>query len=194
VLSELQHVSSIRRMLKAQLEALRRKNVVSSGTSGYYIPNLLLYPILTLEAIEETLQSSGSRPQQREEIARMVELQARKTFAILVLLDQVNHIFKFAEAQELQDSRLPFTIGNLTEYVNLPQSHAKKFEEKQWEMLAATFQRGTINTRFRKDIVLPFVKDKCVNSSGGFGVVYASSLDPDHQQLGKEFPMEVGTY
>jgi hypothetical protein len=176
--------------LKDRLKNMRRK-ATADGATGRYIPELSLYSVLTADAIHEALNASQVNPHQREEIAQRVLQYGRKIFGILILLDQIPYIFKFAEALELDDSRLPFRSDVLNQEIGIPEPQSRDFEEKQWELLAPTFRRGTINRRFKKDIVLPFSKDTPI-SKGAFGTVYETVLDNEHQEFGHIFPEKVG--
>ena len=170
--------------LKIRLKDLRREN----SDHRWYVPQLPLCKALSEDAIRKALQDVGTKPYQLDEIVKHVLSHGIKIFAILVLTDQAAHVSKFIEACELHDVRLPFSLNVLDKQLPLPFS--KDFYEKQWELSAPIFRRGTINKSLNDRSILPFTKDRRIGT-GAFGTVYEIELDHSHQELEGPFQDKV---
>ncbi|KAF2650288.1 kinase-like protein [Lophiostoma macrostomum CBS 122681] len=167
--------------LKSEIKSLRRRNT----SRHWYFPESLVLKLLTEESIGHALIESPSF--QREEIVRNVFQRGRKIFCILLLVDQVAQVTKFIEGDHLEDERLPFHEQVLVQDMRLEKDTAQDFYEKQWELIAPTFRRGTLNRRFGESIILAFREDRNIGQ-GSFGKVYETAIDSDHQELGQLFP------
>ena len=169
--------------LKSKIRDLRRKNALHDS----FIPQSLFYSVMTEHAIRGALVNWSSY--QREEVVQKVFQCGKKIFGILLLLGHTALLSKFIEADQL-DTKLPFTAETLTHDVQLSNEEAEDFEERQWEFMAPTFCRGTLNRRLSDSAVLPFTQDKRIGK-GAFGTVYETVLDPSHQGLDTTFPEKV---
>jgi hypothetical protein len=170
--------------LKCRLKDLRREN----ADNRWFIPQLRLYQVMSKDAVRKALQDAGIKSYHLDETAEDVFTYGIKIFAILVLTDQAKHTFKFIEKGDLHDQRLPFSLDILEKRLSLP--FAKDFSERQWELTAPTFHRGTINKYLDDRFVLPFVEDERIGK-GAFGTVYKIKLDHNHQQLNDRFANRV---
>ncbi|KAL3461679.1 hypothetical protein BJX64DRAFT_152529 [Aspergillus heterothallicus] len=167
--------------LKAQIRKIRRRN----AARHWYIPEALFLQVATDELIRQALAETPSY--QREETVARISQHGKKIFGILVLLDLAARVSKFIEASELRDERLPFKLVVLVQDVGLSEDEANDFHERQWELTAPVFFRGTLHTNMTDYTVMPFEKDEELGQ-GSFGLVYKVSLDPDHQGAGSLFP------
>jgi hypothetical protein len=170
--------------LKSEIKNLRRRNALRH----YYVPESSFFKVMTEDRIHQALIESPSY--QREEIVGKVFQRGRKIFGILILLNQAVQLSKFIEADQFDDAKLPFKEGFLVEDIHLSNEEAKDFHERQWELIAATFSRGTLNRHLEENTILPFTEDKEIGK-GHFGKVYEVTLDPGHQELGEFFPGKV---
>jgi hypothetical protein len=170
--------------LKFCLKDFRREN----ADNRWFIPQLRLYQVMSKDTVRKALQDAGIKSYHLDEIAEDVFIHGIKIFAILILTDQAKHTFKFIEKGELHDQRLPFSLDILEKRLLLP--FAKDFNERQWELTAPTFHRGTINKYLDNRSVLPFAEDERIGN-GAFGTVYKIKLDHNHQQLKDHFANRV---
>ncbi|KAL8789350.1 MAG: hypothetical protein Q9195_006877 [Heterodermia aff. obscurata] len=169
--------------LRREIKALRRK----STQNRYFVPERILYSRLSDKAILEALVDSHVASHQREEVLEKVVQKGRKIFGILILAGQAQYLSQFIQAEEFEDARLPFEKRTLIDEIGFPKEAANDFEEKQWEMIAPRFARGTLTRRFRNEAILPFASDTFV-AKGHFGDVYETVLDTEHQDFGETFP------
>lgn len=170
--------------LRRSLRKLRCRN----AWGLYFIPEKRLRETITSKTVQESMLTAGIPPHKVEELAKNVLQQGVKIFCILVLIDQVPAIMKFVELYEFEDRRLPLDKRVLKDV--LAPDAIEDFEERQRELLAPTFSRGTIHKFLDKDVVLPFVKDEEIGK-GAFGVVSEIALMPDHQDLEDVFQRRV---
>ncbi|KAF4335478.1 kinesin [Fusarium beomiforme] len=168
--------------LKSDIKRLRRKN----ASQQWYIPERALLEFMTEDAINNTLAKSSVPSHQHAETLQRILEGGRRIYAILVLLDFYQYLTNFIEGDQLDDGKLPFTLETLSHSLEIPSEDAKDFEDKQWELIAPVFRRGTLNRRLEQSFVLPFNQDKRIGK-GAFGTVYEVVLDPDHQILSGEF-------
>lgn len=173
--------------MRQKLENLkfRRKNLrCENADHRWFIPQLSLSPALSKDAIRDALRDAGMHLYHLDEVVEEIVTDSVKIFAVLVLIDQVNHISKLSERGELHDRRLPFSIDILEKQLLL--TFPKDFYEKQWELATPTFHRGTINKFINGRFVLPFTEEQQIGE-GAFGNVYKITLHPNHQSLGYSF-------
>jgi hypothetical protein len=170
--------------LKTKIKNLRRKNAARHS----FVPELSFYSVMTEDAVRSVLTSWP--PYHRDEIAQKIIPRGRKIFGILILLGQIELLSKFVEIDQLEDAKLPFRQDTLVQDIHLSPEEARDFHEKQWELTAPTFARGTLNRRFDVNTVMPFVENREVGE-GCFGKVCEVMLRPDHQELGDNFPPKV---
>lgn len=169
--------------LKSTIKNLRRKN----ASHRWFIPDLLFSSVITEDAIREALVDWPSY--QREETVEKVK-RGKKIFCILILLGHAAQLAKFIEADQLEDTKLPFKSEILIQEIHLSEEEARDFDERQWELVAPTFRRSTLNRRLGEGAILPFTQHKWIGK-GAFGDVYEVTLDPSHQELGEIFPEKV---
>lgn len=162
--------------LELRIKGLRREN----ADHRQFIPQLPLREVFSKDAIWKALHDSGIKRYQLDEMVDRILKDGIKIFAILVLTHQAGLTPRFIEEAEFHDQRLPFSLEILEKQLSLPS--AKDFYEKQWELIAPTFYRGTIHKSLNSRFILPFVLDQRIGS-GAFGTVYEIELDHDHQQL-----------
>jgi len=172
--------------VKSAIKELRCKNAYRH----WFVPELAFYSVITEDAIRGALAESLIHPSQREEVVQKVSQRGKKIFGILVLIDHAAQLSKFIEADQLEDAKLPFKVETLSHDIQLSKEEAKDFDEKQWELIAPTFHRGTLNRRLEEDAVLPFTQDRRIGR-GAFGTVYEAVLDSRHQELNHKFPEKV---
>lgn len=186
------------RNLKLRLESLRclRCTTVDEyaadrpkANDQWFIPQLSLYQTLTNHAVRQALQGAGIESYRLDEITQTVLNCGIKIFAILVLINQVAQTLRFIEESEFHDQRLPFDLNSLYKRFSLA-SATIEFSERQWEVIAPTFHRGTINKIFNEKSILPFAKDFWIGQ-GAFGTVYQIELHSGHQQIEDHFPHKV---
>lgn len=89
--------------LKSNIKNLRRKNV----SHRWFIPELLFSSVMTEDAIRRALVDWPSY--QREETVRKVE-RGKKIFGILILIGYAAQLSNFIEADQLEDTKLPFSL------------------------------------------------------------------------------------
>jgi len=170
--------------LKSRLKDLRREN----ADHRWFIPQLALCEALSEDAIWKALHDTRTKSYQLDEMVKHILTNGMKIFAVLVLTDQAALTSKFIEQGEFLDQRLPFSLDILGKQLSLPS--AKDFYERQWELTAPTFYRGTIHKSLDNRSILPFVRDERIGN-GAFGTVYKIELDHDHQQLQGQFQHKV---
>ncbi|KAF5614656.1 serine threonine kinase [Fusarium tjaetaba] len=144
---------------------------------------------MTEDAINNTLERSTIPSHQHAETLQRVVESGRRIYSILALLDFYQYLANFIEGDQLDDAKLPFRIDTL-QTLEIPEDDAKDFENKQWELLAPVFRRGTLNKRLDESLILPFTQEKRIGK-GAFGTVYETVLDPNHQLLSGEFFPQV---
>ncbi len=107
---------------------------------------------MTETVIRSALADSSVPSYQREEVVKKGFPRGIKVFGILILSDCPNRVSKFIEMGHLEDAKLPFKTGLIFEYIGLPKEEANDFQERQWELIAPTFTRGTLRRQFEKKI------------------------------------------
>lgn len=174
--------------LKFKIENLRRYNLQKKP----YIPLQSLFQLISQEAIQKELRKANINAGFWWEITEEVLKRGWRIFAVLVLVEQVRLVKPFREMAFLQDDRLPLEPWNLKDLKDYDSTWALHFYNKQWEVLAPYFSRGTISRSIDSKIALPFVEDKRIGG-GGFGEVYEVSIDQKHQHLRDVFSQQVST-
>ncbi|KAI1119941.1 kinase-like protein [Nemania abortiva] len=172
--------------LKTSLKALRRRN----ASRHWFIPSLSFDLVVTEEAVRQTLVEFEVPVYLQEETVAKVFQHGRRIFATLLLLGYQDYLSYFIESDQIEDAKLPFKTEILVQEVRLPAGKAADFEDRQWEVIAPTFRRGTLNRRLGEGTVLPFLKDERIGE-GAFGTVYEVMIDADHQSLDFTFPERV---
>lgn len=176
--------------LKAQLENARYEN----ADFRFFVPYQPLRQLMTGDAIRSTLKKFKFKPYQLDETTQKVKRSGIKIFAILTLIDQVLLVTQFIEADQLHDRKLPFELDSLEKNI-IPDNpdNAKKFHERQWELTAPQFFRGTFTRLLHGRIILPYIKDMLFDH-GGFGDVYEIEIHPKHQPLDLVFRQRVSLH
>jgi hypothetical protein len=170
-----------RYQLRDQLRDLRR-NVANDRC--FFIPQKLLYKLLTRDIVSTTLSQSGISAIHIDNLTETILKGGQKLFAILVLLKgEETRILEFVKHDQHSalplDSRLPFSLETLTTIVP---DIAVEFYETQWDLLAPVFTKGVLHRELHDLIRLPFVRSEHVGE-GGFGDVYRIELEAHHQTL-----------
>ncbi|KAN0110019.1 Protein kinase-like domain containing protein [Hyaloscypha variabilis] len=171
--------------LRSQIKGIR----LESTSFRFFVPELSFYALMQEDAIRSALADGLIDSFQQEELAQRIFQHGRKIFGILVLVKKAASVSKFVEANLLEDAKLPFKKGDLTQEVKLSLDEAEKFEKKQWELLAPVFYRGTLNRRFQERIILPFKQEERIGN-GAYGNVYKTVLPERHQELMQFFPQQ----
>ncbi|KAG9506469.1 hypothetical protein J7337_003452, partial [Fusarium musae] len=146
--------------LKTNIKGLRRKN----ASQRWYIPERSLLAVMTEDAINNTLERSTIPSHQHAETLQRVVESGRRIYSILALLDFYQYLANFIEGDQLDDAKLPFRIDTL-QTLEIPEEDAKDFEDKQWELLAPVFRRGTLNRRLDESLILPFTQEKRIGKA-----------------------------
>ena len=168
--------------LVLKIRAIRQINFEGRGC----VPTEALYQQLPESTIRQTLENSDINVVDLDETSQVVFQEARKIFAILVMLDEPCLILNFIASINFQasptldhsqaslslDHKLPLSEATLRTIVP---SLAERFYELQWEYLIPTLNRSTLNRSLAPETILPFVKERCIGE-GGFGVVYATTM------------------
>lgn len=167
--------------LRNQIRSLRRNCATPEGS---FIPQRLLYRLLTRAIISVALRQAGISALQIDDLAIKIYKGGQKVFAILVLLKGeeskiANFITHDQFAQSQLDFKLPFSLELLNTIIP---DIADEFFETQWEFVAPVFSRGVIHRELHDRTKLPFLQNTEIGS-GGFGDVYEIQLDPDHQTM-----------
>jgi hypothetical protein len=174
--------------LKFKIENLRRYNLQKKP----YIPLQSLFQLISQEAIQKELKKANINAGFWWEITEEVLKRGWRVFAVLVLIEQVWLVKPFREMAFLQDDRLPLEPWNLRGLKDYSITWALHFYDRQWEVLAPCFSRGTVSRSIDSNIALPFVEDKRIGG-GSFGDVYEVSIDQEHQHLRDVFSQQVST-
>jgi hypothetical protein len=170
--------------LRSKIEGLRRQNAQNQT----YIPDLLLFLLITHEVVHTELKMGNVKPYLLEELTRKIMAGAKKVFAILVLIGEVRLVKDLMERDQLQDYSLPLPLDILEDFGDVV---ALNFRQGQLEFLAPQFTRSMISKPITPKNALPFLRDEKIGN-GGFGTIYEISLDPDHQNFRDGFSKRVG--
>jgi hypothetical protein len=172
--------------IRDTINALRRENF--EGKS--YIPETLLYNVLSEDIVYQVLQScTNILPQQLGDVAEVVTIGARKILAILILDGHVDYIISFISADQYQESkldhRLPFDLSNLKGLLHRSPVHGKLFFDRQWEFLSPMFSESVLRRQLDKHTILPITSENYI-SKGSFGTVWEIHLDQERNMFGIE--------
>ena len=177
------------------------------GSSRFYLPELRLHQLVTLEAIVSELcrfteflytVKSDSRERFREtydkdtlrDFAEWILSSAHRTFAIMVHCD-INPLQLLASMQKCRD--IEFTDANLPvlDPGTLPTfwnktiwsiSKSKDFCEKQWRFLVPVFSPDDYRYDRQYNCIFPFTKANVAPRVGAFSTVHKVTIHPDHQK------------
>ncbi|KAL4879762.1 kinase-like domain-containing protein [Aspergillus karnatakaensis] len=154
-----------------------------------FIPRELLFDALEEVKNDITQLVKASLPlQDVVEVVNVIFSRARKVFAILILIDQVQYIRNFIHSDHLQggdfDHGLPFEFQKLKKII-IDDYAAGWFWEKQWELCPPIFGKGIIPRSLNGRVVLPYVEQNPVGG-GGFGSVYQVKFHPSFHPKGFE--------
>ncbi len=118
-----------------------------------------------------------------DEVLEFVLEDAPKVFAILVLINHIDCIFRFIRQDQLQtrhvDSLLPFSEARLQEIL-ADDYLAGLFHEKQWEFCAPVFSGRIIPRTLDRQTILPFLQETFL-VAGRYGQVYKLDIHPSHR-------------
>ncbi len=156
--------------LREAIISLRMKNFESRNFVVYE----LLCDLMDHDFVKLAIESCKIPVYRRHEVVQIVLYGARKTLAILILLNEQSSIISFIERDQFQasklDSKLPLTLQTLEE--QLPSSSiASEFYDLQWEFTYPGFSHTVLHRSLDPNTVLPFIGDPKQLGEGGFGTV-----------------------
>ena len=166
--------------LRASILDTRQINYVNLP----FVPQDDLYRLLTTPVVLSVLKSSGLDTSRLSELAQSVHQGARKVFAILVILKQVQHTPDLVSWDHFRDldPQLPFERDALERM--LPRAFvATEFYDQQWQFLAPVFSKKLLPRELVKRIPLP-ITEKIKVGSGSFGTAYRIHIHPSHNRFG----------
>ncbi|KAK5634958.1 hypothetical protein RRF57_010670 [Xylaria bambusicola] len=167
---------------RVNIQSLRRQlqnSRVYSESGQYFIPDISITSILTLPTIEETIFELQCQPDERIGLAKRIFVDAKKVFAILVLMSEESYIVKFRDHGFL-DNSLPLSEQDA---LTVGDSISVHFANQQWELLPETF-RATMSENhqeFGMKRILPFIGQAEHVGEGGSGVVVKVKIQPSQQ-------------
>lgn len=167
--------------LRHSIEGLSRR---VAGDSKCFVPRYRLLKLLSRETIRNALETCEAIPAERvESIADQIFKNARRTFAILVVLEgeHAGEILHFVQHDNFQsspiDHRLPFDKAELARIIP---NCSEGFYNKQWEFSAPVFLKNIEHRSLNESTILPFLVDEKLGA-GGFGQVFSITLHKEHQ-------------
>ncbi|KAI9861845.1 MAG: hypothetical protein M1824_001956 [Vezdaea acicularis] len=166
--------------LRASILDTRQINYVNLP----FVPQDDLYRLLSPPVVLSVLKSSGLDTSRLSELAQSVHQGARKVFAILVILKQVQHTPDLVSWDHFRDldPQLPFERDALERM--LPRAFvATEFYDQQWQFLAPVFSKKLLPRELVKRIPLP-ITEKIKVGSGSFGTAYRIRIHPSHNGFG----------
>ena len=149
------------------------------------MPQNDLYRLLTPQVVLFTLKNSGVDESRLSDLAQSVHQGARKVFAVLVILREVQHILDFVGHDQFRDldQQLPFDQDDMKKMA-IQGSIARDFYEEQWQFLAPVFSRRLLPRELADNTPLP-ITERVDIGSGGFGTAYKIKIHNSHHKLGK---------
>jgi len=150
-----------------------------------FVPQDDLYSLLTLPVVSSTLEYNGVDKGRLGDLAQIVHQGARKVFAVLVILNQVQHISVLVGHDQFQDldQQLPFDSDKIKRK-GISASMASDFYDQQWQFLAPVFSKTLLPRELVDLTPLPIIeRDKI--GSGSFGTVYKIRIHTSHHNLDK---------
>lgn len=166
--------------LRVSILDIRRRNYDLRS----FVPQDALHRLLTLPVVLSTLKSSGLNASRLNELAQSVHQGARKVFAILVILRQIQRTPDFVVQDQFQDidHQLPFDLDELER--TIPQrSIAKEFYDQQWQFLVPVFSKKLLPRELMARTPLP-ITERVEIGSGSFGTAYKIKIHPSHHKFG----------
>ncbi|KAH4023842.1 hypothetical protein HBH70_077050 [Parastagonospora nodorum] len=167
--------------LQSALMNEREKWHSTSPRRPCFIPEHRVCSIVTDSAIYETLQKYGMEPYELHLVNAKVIKHGRKTFAILLMIDQGVKIRTFLEhTWSSVDMRLPFSSSEVEKV--LDKFAAINFCSRQWELIAPIFFERQPHSCFDDNIILPFTSERLLdeNKQGSFGSIYEVKVPRSH--------------
>ena len=168
--------------LKHEIMSLRVRN----PEFRYFIPHWSFYQLMSKKRIKEVLLTINTAAYSLEELITCILEGARRIFGILVLIQQPEYISSFIKNGPFQyqiaqlDHKIPFHYAQLETI--LPKKIASEFYERQWEMAAPVFAKGTLPRLLEDETILPFLEDQGIGE-GGFGMIYKTRLHASHHKF-----------
>ena len=178
--------------LRGKLESAA---VMGCGTSSQanfkFVPNPTLEAIMSYETILQALRTINNlEPYQLTAHAELIQKDARKIFAILLLIGREVSILEFLR-NELRDVRLPLRSKPDLESTFSDVAGQRLFLDQQWWFLAPEFfqKYNVIWRNFPVEMVMPFTKEEALGdgySKGTSGQISKIRIHPLHQDFVKE--------
>ena len=172
--------------LKRSIQGCRVRNYEGC----YFIPQQALFEVINEKTVRKAC-TPHVKPGDLGEMVDTIMMGARKVFAVLVVIDYIEDIYKLIPTDHFQaspfDHKLPLTIEYLESL--LPKLHAEEFYKNQWEVCPPFFTDSTIVRHFQPQTVLPYKSDKQF-TSGGFGSVWTVEIEDEYHGMGRMGIME----
>lgn len=149
-----------------------------------FVPQDALHRLLTLPVVLFTLQSSGLDASRLNELAQSVHQGARKVFAILVILRQIQRTPDFIVQDQFQDidHQLLFDLDELERMI--PQrSLAKEFYDQRWQFLVPVFSKKLLPRELMAQTPLP-ITERVEIGSGSFETAFTIKTHHSHHKFG----------
>ncbi|KAF2826432.1 kinase-like protein [Ophiobolus disseminans] len=163
-----------------------RKQRVLNYERHFFVPEGSLEPLITAQAVRDSLTACNISAWNVDTIQTTILSGARKTFAILVLINQESNILRFIEHDDFQDqpldSKLPIPLDSLMRII--PHA-AEEFFEEQRRLTVPIFTQQLIHRYFSDETILPFISVRALGQ-GGFGQVHEVTLPWTHQRYVKK--------
>lgn len=169
--------------LQQRIASLRVK-----GLYGQFIPQQLLYNLLTESVILQELRHHKHPPESLSESSTILASSGRKVFAILVEIGSVTQVADLISGG-LLDGKLPFGEEDLSQHCDT--GVVTQFLKFQWDYLAPFWGDGSSSHKIlAPQTILPYVKEHLL-SEGGFGKVFVVMLKTTHQGFVENAPASV---
>ena len=161
------------------------------GLYGQFIPQELLYGLLTESVILHELQQHEHPPESLLESSTILASRGRKVFAILVEIGSVTLVADLISGG-LLDGKLPFGEEDLSQHCD--SGVVIQFLKFQWDYLAPFWGDGSSSHKIlAPQTILPYVTEQLL-SEGGFGKVFVVVLKTTHQGFFQNAPGSVCYY
>ncbi len=150
-----------------------------------FVPQNDLYRLLTLPVVSSTLKNSGVDKSRLSDLAQSVYQGARKVFAVLVILKQVQYTLDLVGHDQFRDldQQLPFDQDEIQRKV-VQGSIASDFYDQQWQFLAPVFSKRLLPHELVIRTPLP-ITERVKIGSGSFEEAYKIRIHTSHHELGK---------
>ncbi|MCJ1459965.1 hypothetical protein MMC28_010344 [Mycoblastus sanguinarius] len=171
--------------LREQISELQCCNVEGK----LFVPEGTLDQVLTTATVQSAVHQCGLYSYshlgyKKLEIVRAVIPGGRKVFAILVLMNKLDLIAKFAESDTLQganvDSKLPYERSALHSIFSGPGTD--RFYHTQWMFAVPHFRRGMGHLHLSDETIMPII-DIQIQGYRGLSDVSLLTFHPNHSDF-----------